>query len=342
MKKLVIVLVFVSIFAQETTHTVKEGDTLWDIAGAYYQNPFLWPYVWRANLTKIEDPHWIYPEQIFAIPPAPVGEMVPTVPEAVEPVPEIIEEIPEEITVALPPKPAAEIISVITPEKRIFSEEIIHRAGFLVDEDIPYWGKIIGTEPAGEKRLTTYKEIYIDRADDIKKGDLLTIYRHGAFVTHPKTGRRLGKEVKVLGKAEVQAVNTDGARCKIVASYEIIKQGDYVTPYEPILAPEKIELIPTTKEIEGYVVEVRDIGILTQPHVLAIVDHGEESGIAVGDIFEVYQKREIGGKDMPDYDIAKIQIISVFREVSIGLLLWDRKTPLIKRGETCRLSMEAR
>ncbi|UCC13102.1 MAG: LysM peptidoglycan-binding domain-containing protein, partial [candidate division WOR-3 bacterium] len=33
MRKMLILLVFVSIFAQETTHVVKEGDTLWDIAG---------------------------------------------------------------------------------------------------------------------------------------------------------------------------------------------------------------------------------------------------------------------------------------------------------------------
>lgn len=336
MKKLLILMVFVSIFAQETTHIVKYGDTLWDIADWYYQNPFLWPYVWRANLTKIDDPHWIYPEQVFVIPPVP-EEGITEFPE------EVPEYVPGVVTPSPPPKkPAAEVISVVTPEQRIFSEEIIHRAGFIIEEDMPYWGKIVGTEPSGEKRITSYKKIYIDRAEDVRNGDMLTIYRPGKVITHPKTGDRLGKEIIILGKVEVEDIGNEGSRCKVIASYDIIKTGDLVTPYEPILAPENVELIATTKEIEGYVVEVKTLDQFTPPHVFAYVDHGEETGIAVGDVFDIYQERKVGGKEMPDFNIAKIQVISVFRNASIGLLLHERETLTVKRGERCRLALEAR
>ncbi|UAA40647.1 LysM peptidoglycan-binding domain-containing protein [Paraneptunicella aestuarii] len=41
-------------------YIVKQGDTLWDIAGMYLAQPWLWPELWRNN-TYIENPHLIYP-----------------------------------------------------------------------------------------------------------------------------------------------------------------------------------------------------------------------------------------------------------------------------------------
>lgn len=336
MKKLLILLVFVSVFAQEATHTVKDGDTLWDIAAFYYQNPFLWPYIWRANLTKINDPHWIYPEQMFVIPPSP-EEAISEVPEQIP-----VYEPEEELAMVPPEEPTTEVFSVVKAEERVFSEELIHRAGFIVDRDIPYWGKIIGTEPREGAMISAYETIYIDRAQDVNVDGQLTIYRPGKVITHPKTGKRLGQEIVVLGKAVVEAVGVEGSRCKIIASYDVIKRGDFVTPYEPVLAPEKVELLPTTKQIEGYVVEVKATERMTPPHVFAFVDQGEEAGIAVGDVFDVYQEKVVGGKTMPDLNIGKIQVVSVFKEASIGLILVSRAPVPIKRGERCRLASEAR
>lgn len=53
---------------QQGTHEVVKGETLWELAGRYLEDPFRWPLIYEANRDRIEDPHWIYPHQVFIIP----------------------------------------------------------------------------------------------------------------------------------------------------------------------------------------------------------------------------------------------------------------------------------
>jgi nucleoid-associated protein YgaU len=49
-------------------YTVRRGDTLWEIAEAYYGGGWHYRAIVRDNRRKIHNPHWIYPRQKFHMP----------------------------------------------------------------------------------------------------------------------------------------------------------------------------------------------------------------------------------------------------------------------------------
>jgi len=351
--------------AQPRTHTVKRGDTLWDLAHQYLGDAFLWPEIYRLNRDVVEDPHWIYPGEVLRLP----GEG-PTV---------VAEQPPGAVTPPPGQQPAAQPGAVAqTPvnplEATVFSKVQTPR---ISGQDI-FETSVLGTTPAPTVRAgEVIAAPYVDREGGprgfgriLKSGDIGGIaqatdkYKFQAydrvFIAPPtaeiaaegerylayKLGPVLEDQGQVIiptGIVEItRAARTDTAAiAKVVKAFTELSSTDRLIRIDTagvstIVRPQRVVNGPSTK-----VTWVYGEPVLASLQNFVVLDVSSQQGVRMGDEFVIYlpapKDRERGQLADPEILISKAQVV---RSTPFGVtaVIIGQEQPAIKEGMSARVT----
>lgn len=298
-------------------HTVVTGDTLWDLAGEYYGDPWKWPDIWELN-AFVTDPHWIYPDQVLKI--RITSETVRRTPEVLpgQPVP-VEQPIPSSLPAlaSLPERDMtfrvrlkSNLIDFISPRKLSTAGEFIesyNEVYMLSDQDTAYF-KYEGDAP-------------------ITIGDQFTLFRHDHKVKHPARWGKVGWLVDTVGELEVIDIGEDRKgrpvyTGRIVDATADINLDDRLLPLES--RPVNITVNPATRDVQGYIIEATE-GLLAigEGHIV-FLDVGSDDGVQVGNTFQIYREA-YNKKKAPPYYVGNLIVIKTMAETATALVTFSRK-----------------
>ncbi|NOZ85429.1 MAG: LysM peptidoglycan-binding domain-containing protein [Deltaproteobacteria bacterium] len=332
-------------------YTVEKGDTLWDLCQKFLNNPWYWPKVWSYN-PRITNPHWIYPgDEVYFYPqegqrPAPLQG-----PEPLEPLEVSGPELPS-VSVAPPDQPilldesGKPVIEVSGPYQ-IGSPGFVERRDFFtiargeefISRDLVQGAGVLSWSNSEHEMLATRDEAYI-RFKDLSRvsvGDKFQIFRPQREITHPFTGEELGYIIKILGQAQVIALNEQWATIKIMVTYDPIERGDLLRPWKNI--DHKIKLTKNRADImDGCIVDVfRDLEVAGE-HQQVFLDKGTDNGVREGNQFAVVRRgdglEDVDADDLetlPDEIVGELVVIETFPKTATAMV--TRSLRALEKGD---------
>lgn len=350
----------------QRVHVVREGDTLWDLARFYLNDPFLWPEIYRLNTMIVEDPHWIFPSEVLRLPfPPDVVAVIPeTVPELLPPV------VVPETLVVMPPEPEVRppvLVEVAYPESlTIFAGRTeAEREGRLIYqplEVVPGTAVSAGDfrrsgwlAPLGELgRVARVLDPVAPQAIRAELPPSIAIYDR-FFMTFPggrpptegeqyllfridRAVDRYGVIVRPTGLATVVAVHDEVATAVLVEAYNRVLVGDRASRAEPFSMTPGIFARDVDRGPTGRIVALLDPQPLVSTEDIVFIDRGRDHGVVVGDEFEIFlrERRGRSGVKYPEEPVAVGRVVRTTDRTSTIRILSQRHAA-ITRGLDVRL-----
>lgn len=333
---------------ESAEYIIKQGDTLWDISNSFLKDPFLWPFIWKAN-PYVTNPDLIYTGNKLSIPSlAPIERAMEAAPKE-----QLVEkQAPlsgkeaaktEEAALATKPKPLkpepseeaapAEGARLILPEEQpqlVIDKYAMLSAGFV--NDVENGDRIVGPQEKGKSTLG-YDDIVfvtVGSRENVNVGDKFLIFTPLDQVRHPRTRERAGRLIRGLGILQITAKDpaADVLTARITLSFDAVETGSLLTPYqEPALVYQSNE--KKAKDISGYILEVTDRRSISGQTDFVYLDKGSADGVDPGDRFTVYAEPEKRG--YPRKVIGEVQVFLVKERTSTAVV--RKNTDTLAKGD---------
>jgi hypothetical protein len=291
----------------EGVYNVRQGDTLWAIAGRYLDNPRLWPEIWKEN-PFVTNPNRIFPGDPLTIPgfgppPKPLAEAPPVPPIGEEQVPPPIAPpveavAPTEVTAVT--KPEDVIKRPAAPPSLAIPQAALECSGFVAQrQEIVRVGRILRPVEADNMRHYYWDDLFVDVGGrKVRRGDRFRVVRPTTTIEHPSTGARVGIKVRTLGTVEVVSTAGKAPRVKVIYNCEDLADGDLLMEARDLMPPQTGVTQPAHLRVGGTIVGSKDDADSLGQGDIVYVDVGREQGIVPGDEFSIYRISGVG--ESPD------------------------------------------
>ncbi len=309
------------------SHTVKRGDTLWDISKLFLRSPWRWPELWGMNLDEIRNPHLIYPGQVLYLDKSDGRARL----RAGQPV--------GSDTVKLSPRVRSEALS----DQAIASVPLHLIAPFLNEAVV-----FSSDELAAAPRIVAAQEgrVILSRGDlAYVRGDLGNLREYRVFretqpLLDPTTREVLGYEAVFLGTADYtrpgETRNSAAGRPEIVPATFVVTSNRQEMGVGDRLAPVPVRDFANyaphapSQPMGGRIVSIYGDALTAGQNQIVALNKGSQDGVERGHVLALWRDGTIAIDrtesslteiKLPDERHGMLFVFRVFDRVSYALIL---------------------
>jgi len=256
------------------TYVVQPGDTLWDIAGRFLREPWLWRKVWRAN-PDVRNPNRIYPGDVLAVD---YSSGSPRIQRAERGGMRTVKLTPRVRVAELDQEIPTIPLSAVAP---FLSRPIVTDAREI--DDAPY---VVGFPD--EQILGGLGNTFFVRTILRAENDRWEVLRPGEALRDPDTNELLGFEALSVATARLQRLG-DPATLVITRSDKEVQVGDRVRPARDEEPIRSFFPAPAPPSSRGKIISVLNGVSQIGQYDIVVLNLGTREGVEPGQVFAVYR-----------------------------------------------------